>query len=110
MCINKRVLIALGVVALGIFAVSPRLFGAVAPFLIVAACPLSMVFAMRTMNANRSSGCGTHQHGEKAVGGDHAVGPGAAGDNGRDARLRELESEVDRLKAELRLRDQRPSA
>lgn len=94
-CFNKRVLIGLGVVALALLAVSPRVFGAALPLLIVAACPLSMVLMMRSMNRSRTddgsssstSACGTR-----------------AGTGDGDGRLRELEEEVNRLRAELRLR------
>jgi hypothetical protein len=93
-CFNKRVLIGLGVAALAILAVSPRLFGAALPLLIIAACPLSMVLMMRSMNRSRDhaggssmSGCGT---------------PSGRADS--DAQVRELQEEVNRLRAELRLR------
>lgn len=97
MCFNKRVLVGLGVVALAVFAFAPGLLGAVAPLLFLAACPLSMVFMMRGMNRSGAS-CGTEQQG------------GVAGSEAQrvegDAKLRELEEEVNRLKAEMQLRDQ----
>lgn len=94
-CFNKRVLIGLGVVALAVLAVSPRLFGAALPLLILAACPLSMVLMMRRMDHSREGGgagasasgsCGTR-----------------AGHSDQDAEVRELQEEVNRLRAELRL-------
>ena len=112
-CFNKRVLIGLGVVALGVFAVSPRLLGAVAPLLIFAACPLSMVFMMRAMNRGDGARCGTKQHDaerDDAVAGRHDAAEPVAAAGGGDAQLRELEEEVNRLKAELQLRDQERSA
>lgn len=69
--------------ALAVFALAPNLLGALAPVLIMAACPLSMLLMMRGMSSR-----------------DHQV-PTAAGD---DHQLRELEEEVNRLKAELALR------
>lgn len=88
MCFDKRVLIGLGAAALALFALSPRLLGAAAPLLIMAACPLSMVFMMRRM-----------------------AGPDASCEApSRDADRRELEEEVNRLRAEAALRDQTPSA
>lgn len=98
MCFNKRVLVGLGVVALAVFAVSPSLLSAVAPLLFLAACPLSMVFMMRGMNRDGSS-CTDQQLTGDA--GEHAATPAAG-----DAKLRELEEEVNRLKVELNLRDQ----
>ena len=96
-CFNKRVLVGLGVVALAVFAFSPSLLGAVAPLLVLAACPLSMVFMMRAMNGNRTT-CRTDQRDDVA---DRAAQPADG-----DAQLRELEEEVNRLKAEMQLRDQ----
>lgn len=115
MCFNKRVVIGLGVVALGLLAVSPSLLGSVAPLLLVAACPLSMVFMMRAMNRDGASCDTTRQKPENdsevaAGSGATARRLGAAGAPAGDhAQLRELEEEVNRLKAELQLRDQERS-
>lgn len=114
MCFNKRVLIGLGVVGLGVFAVSPRLLGTMAPLLILAACPLSMVFMMRAMNRDGAS-CGTKQpdaeSDNQVAARNGTVEPvAAAGVHGGDSQLRELEEEVNRLKAELQLRDQERSS
>ena len=89
-CFNKRVVIGLGLVALVLLAFSPRLLGSVAPLLIFAVCPLSMLLMMRVMN-RREPGSGPGTCTSK---GDH------------DAQLRELVEEVNRLKAERRLRSQ----
>lgn len=114
MCFDKRVVIGLGVVALGVLAVSPRLLGSLAPLLLVAACPLSMVFMMRAMNRDGAS-CDAEQQkpdadGALAAGSGATERLGAAGAAAGDhAQLRELEEEVNRLKAELHLRDQERS-
>ena len=89
MCINKRVVVALAVVAVAVFALSPRLLGAVAPVLIMAACPLSMLLLMSRMSGREHDP-------------DVPIG--------RDRQVLELEEEVNRLKAELALRDQHRSA
>lgn len=89
MCINKRVVAGLGVVAVVVFVLAPRLLGAIGPVLIMAACPLSMLLLMSRM-ARREEGP------EETAGGDR--------------QLLELEEEVNRLKAELALRDQQRSA
>ena len=105
MCLNKRVLVGLGVAALAVLAVAPRVFGAVAPLLLFAACPLSMVFMMRGMSRGQGASCApgsTDASGERA-------GVASSVPN-RDAELRELQEEVNRLKAEMRLRSQEPSA
>lgn len=87
-CVNKRVLGGIAVVALAVLAVSPRLLGALAPVLLMAICPLSMVFMMRGAHGPRDG------HGSRSD----------------DRQLRELEEEVNRLKAELALRGRdRPS-
>ena len=83
MCINKRVVVGLAAIALVVFALSPRLLAGLAPVLIVAVCPLSMLLMMRGMT------------------GRDQEAPSAAGD---DRQLRELEEEVNRLKVELALR------
>lgn len=104
MCLNKRVLIGLGVAALAVFAVSPRLLGAVAPLLLFAACPLSMVFMMARMSRGEGASCAT---GSTDTGGERVDASSSAP---RDAELRELQEEVNRLKAEVQLRSQGPSA
>lgn len=113
MCFNKRVVIGLGVVALGLLALSPRLLGSVAPLLLIAACPLSMVFMMRGMNRDGAS-CGAKpqaadRDGELAASGAATSAAARAGRAGDHAQLLELEEEVNRLKAELQLRDQERS-
>jgi len=111
MCLNKKVLIGLGVVALGVLAVSPRLLGAAGPLLLLAACPLSMVFMMRGM-----SGRGRNSEPGSQIA-DTPTAPARAGvpvvaATGRDheAELRELQDEVNRLKAEMQRRSPSPSA
>lgn len=90
-CLNKRVMIGLALVALGMFAFSPRLLGAAAPVLLLAVCPLSMLLTMRGMRRQGGgpSACTTTP---------------APGSRATDPEVAELEEEVDRLKAELRLR------
>ena len=61
-CLNRNVLIGLGVFALMMFFVAPSARGAL-PLLLVAACPLSMMLMMFGMSKMKSSGgsCGTDQ-------------------------------------------------
>ena len=91
MCINKRVVAGLGAGALLLLALSPRLLGAAAPLLIMAVCPLSMILMMRTMHGRSDA-------------------PAANNGDGEGRQLRELEEEVNRLKAELHIRDQERSS
>lgn len=60
MCMNWKVIAGLAVVGLGVWAVAPNLIGATIPLLLLAACPLSMVFMMRGMGGMGSgSSCAT---------------------------------------------------
>ncbi len=49
MCFNKKVIGGLAAVGLGILAVAPNLFMSALPLLLVAACPLSMLFMGKAM-------------------------------------------------------------
>lgn len=49
MCMNWKVIAGLAIVGLGVWAVAPNLIGAAVLLLLLAACPLSMVFMMRSM-------------------------------------------------------------
>jgi hypothetical protein len=55
MCLNWKVLAGLAVVGLIVLVVAPQLLGAALPILIIAACPLSMLFMMRSMSGNRNA-------------------------------------------------------
>lgn len=87
MCINKRVVGGLALTALVLLALAPRQVAGLVPLLVMAVCPLSMLWMMRGM------------HGRRAA---DATGAG-------DWQLREFEEEVNRLKAELALRDETPA-
>jgi uncharacterized membrane protein len=55
-CLNWKVLVGLGLVGVGIWAVAPNLFLAALPFLLLAACPLSMLAMMWGMKHVMQSG------------------------------------------------------
>ena len=55
-CLNWKVLVGLGLVGVGIWAVAPNLFLAALPFLLLAACPLSMLLMMWGMKHVMQSG------------------------------------------------------
>lgn len=55
MCMNWKMLVGLGIVGLGVWAVAPNLIGAALPILLIAACPLSMLFMMRGMGGGSGS-------------------------------------------------------
>lgn len=55
MCLNRNVLIGLGAIAVAVLLFAPNLFGAALPLLILAICPLSMIFMMRAMSGGGQS-------------------------------------------------------
>ena len=62
MCLNKKVIAGLAVLGVGVLLFAPNAIGAALPLLILAVCPLSMIFMMRAMpNAGRSSTSGDKQ-------------------------------------------------
>ena len=105
MCMNKRVLIGLGVVGVAVLAFWPRALGTITPFLLLAACPLSMVFMMRSMSGGKQ---GDTAHGQPAPLGSEPLSAQRGDDHG--VPMRELEEEVTRLRAEIHLRDQRSAS
>ena len=54
MCLDWRVLIGLAVVGVAVWVIAPKFLLVVIPLLLVAACPLSMLFMMRHMHAGGS--------------------------------------------------------
>lgn len=48
-CLNLKVIGALALVGVGVWAVAPNLLVGALPILLIAACPLSMMFMMRGM-------------------------------------------------------------
>ena len=56
MCLNWKVLAGLAVVGGGIYAVAPGLAAAVLPILLLAVCPLSMLFMMKAMQGDGREG------------------------------------------------------
>ncbi|WP_125939830.1 DUF2933 domain-containing protein [Mycolicibacterium grossiae] len=57
-CYNKNVLIGMAVIALAVFVLKPSWMLAALPLLLLAACPLVMVFMMRAMSG-KSGGEGS---------------------------------------------------
>src|SRR5260370_34466550 len=55
MCLNWRVLTGLAVLALLVLVVAPQFIWAALPILLVAACPLSLLFMMRGMSGHGES-------------------------------------------------------
>lgn len=63
MCLNKKVLLGLGAAALGVLLLAPQWLGATLPLLLLAACPLSMVFMMMAMPGGGQRTASTQQQG-----------------------------------------------
>ena len=99
-CLNRKVIAALAVVAVAVFAVDPHIFGRIFPLLLFAICPLSMLLMMRAMSGNKASGgmggmsgCSSMSNGNGALAGT-ASGPQP------DAEVARLRAELDQLRAE----------
>ncbi|MGB3681038.1 MAG: DUF2933 domain-containing protein [Rubrobacteraceae bacterium] len=56
MCLNWKVIAGLGALGAGIYAIAPDLAVAALPFLVLAICPLSMVFMMKGMQGDGGEG------------------------------------------------------
>ena len=89
MCLNWKVLAGLAVVGVGIWIVAPQFALAALPVLLVAACPLSMLFMMRGMSGNATASPPAQMQGDQLPAGVT-----------RDARLAELQSRKSRMQAE----------
>jgi len=84
LCINLKIVAAVGAAGVAVFLVAPRLALAALPFLLVAICPLSCIWMMRGMR-------GSDQAGESIAG-------------SREDHLAQLEKEL------AQLRGRRPAA
>lgn len=87
MCLNWKVLAGLAAVAAGIYVLAPQAFAAAVPLLVLAACPISMIFMMKMM----SGGTGQRDATEVARPGGNDAGDPADAD--------ELDAELQRLHA-----------
>ncbi|GAA3137358.1 hypothetical protein JOF29_000072 [Kribbella aluminosa] len=94
MCLNKKVLIGLGAVAVGLFLFRPGWAVAALPVLILAVCPLSMIFMMRGMKGQGANGASPGS-GAKP----QAAGTASASEIDRSQQIADLQSELRRLKA-----------
>lgn len=92
MCLNWKVIAGLAGVALLVLVVAPQFLGVALPILIVAACPLSMLFMMRGMsgNGNQTVSQPAQMQGDQV----------SAADLTRDEHLAELKSRLSSVQAE----------
>lgn len=56
MCLNWKVIAGLAVVGAGIYAIAPEMAAAALPILLLAICPLSMMFMMKGMQGDQGEG------------------------------------------------------
>ena len=89
MCLNWKVLAGLAVVGLLVLVVAPQFIGVALPLLLVAACPLSMLFMMRGMSGNGIANQTASQTTQVPPGGST-----------RDEQLAELQSRLSSVQAE----------
>ncbi len=98
-CLNWKVIGALALLGLGIWAVSPNLLAAALPVLLLAACLLSMLLMMRGMQGHEGSRADAEERTSR-------IAPS------RDVRLAELKAEqqaIDREIASLEQGSERPA-
>ncbi|WP_331753180.1 DUF2933 domain-containing protein (plasmid) [Streptomyces sp. NBC_00637] len=94
MCLNKKVLIGLGAIAAVLLLLRPAWAVAALPLLILAICPLSMIFMMRGMGSHGQDGKGA------ACGMSGTTGKsGTATDSALDKQIADLQEEVRILRA-----------
>lgn len=89
-CLNKNVVIGLAAIALVVLVLKPSWLLAALPLLVLAACPLSMMFMMRTMSSQsgNASSCGT----------SHASGAPAKAEHDLGREIRSLQAQLRALK------------
>ena len=85
-CLNWKVIAALAVLGVGIYVVAPNLVAAALPLLILAICPLSMLFMMKGMQGMQRSG--------GADGKDHASAESGSTREEELTRLRTQQSDL----------------
>ncbi|UQA91071.1 DUF2933 domain-containing protein [Streptomyces halobius] len=92
MCLNKKVLIGLGIVAIGLLLLKPAWMVVALPLLILAICPLSMILMMRGKGKTGSQGssCSTGAGAQKTS---------ASTPSETDRQISALQAELRSLKA-----------
>jgi len=100
LCLNWKVVAALGMVGLAIWVVAPGLIGAAVPILVLAACPLSMLFMMRGMQGAQCAPASTQT-------GQSTAAPVAREEQLADLRdrLASVQAEQDALAREIAAQD-----
>lgn len=101
MCPNWKVMAGLAAVGVGIFIFAPSLAAAALPFLVLAICPLSMIFMMGAMN---NMGNGSQSGAACAMGGNQAPQSREEELAQLETQQRELASKIAQLEAEPNVR------
>jgi hypothetical protein len=101
-CLNGKVIAGLAVLALGLFVVAPKLVPRVAPLLLVAACPASMLVMMWGMRGNQGRSGECSRPSESAGAARSAQSP--------EEELAALRSQVSRMTAQQELLQARLAA
>lgn len=91
MCLNWKVIVGVAVVGVALFVYAPGFAYAALPFLVLAICPLSMIFMMKAMNG---------------MGGDSKSSEGCAMSGqkqpeGREGQLAQLKGEQQQLSSKI---------
>ena len=108
MCLNWKVMAGLAAVGVGLFVFAPGLALAALPFLVLAICPLSMVFMMGAMN---NMGNGSQSGAACAMGGNRKPQNREEELAYLEAQQQELASKIAQLEAKPEVRPEaRPGA
>ncbi|MHB1865562.1 MAG: hypothetical protein ACYCPS_05415 [Candidatus Saccharimonadales bacterium] len=100
MCLNRKVIVGLAVVAVGVLAVDPHVFTRILPLLFFAICPLSMLLMMRGMSGNKASGGMGGMGGCSSMSNGNGAQAGATSTPVADPEVARLRAELDQLRAE----------
>lgn len=96
-CLNRKVIVGLAVVAVGVLAIDAHAFTRLLPYLFFAICPLSMLLMMWGMSRSKAGGgVGSCSSMSNASGARGAAIPARA----PASELAQLRSELDRLQSE----------
>lgn len=103
MCLNPKIMAGLAAVGVGIYLYAPGLLAAALPLLILAICPLSMVFMMKAMGGGMNSS-ESHSNNATDNAAKDASAPRAMTDTELEAQLRGLQAQQTALADQLEAR------
>ena len=100
MCLNWKVIAGVAVVAVGLFVYAPGFALAALPFLVLAICPLSMVFMMGMMNGDKGESGAACSKGSKTTESFRPSGTPAEQLASLEAQQQELAREIATLQSD----------